>query len=336
MKLKSLMIKVILLSMITVLVAGIISCGGTEDIAGSRGGYVEVPITPPDTNEDPEPPVELGENNGDGDSVKKWNIWETKGQTFARETYVDIYAPWVEPNWFKLSYEDTNRLDRMWKAMIDRMIRDVKNPRRRLFIHTTSSGDLYFDQDYNIRWTKQRDKVLKKFRGGAISQLKEGYGNKYQASFEYGPIKYSGYYVLAGLYSYNLDYNTVSQWNTDAINCFFGAAASQTSTDSLKVGRIELLMLHPGYPVELASGRFYVVHTRGKGEWPWKAEAYALQVLMPSTFMDDVSIVRGKSPAVYLSSFNVTHQLYHKDLRWSHNKDYSPYNFWYYDESKNW
>ena len=322
---KASLLKVILsLLLSTIMIMGFIACGG-DDITSS--------VT---TTEEPAPEEELGENNGDGDSGNKWNIWETKGQTFARETYVDIYAPWVEPNWFKLSYEDTNRLDRMWKAMIDRMIRDVKNPRRRLFIHTTSSGDLYFDQDYNIRWTKQRDKVLKKFRGGAISQLKEGYGNKYQASFEYGPIKYSGYYVLAGLYSYNLDYNTVSQWNTDAINCFFGAAASQTSTDSLKVGRIELLMLHPGYPVELASGRFYVVHTRGKGEWPWKAEAYALQVLMPSTFMDDVSIVRGKSPASYLSSFNVTHQLYHKDLRWSHNKDYSPYNFWYYDESKNW
>ena len=323
---KASLLKVILsLLLSTIMIMGFVACGW-DDIASSVGDYVE----------EPAPEEELGENNGDGDSGDKWNIWETKGQTFARETYVDIYAPWVEPNWFKLSYEDTNRLDRMWKAMIDRMIRDVKNPRRRLFIHTTSSGDLYFDQDYNIRWTKQRDKVLKKFRGGAISQLKEGYGNKYQASFEYGPIKYSGYYVLAGLYSYNLDYNTVSQWNTDAINCFFGAAASQTSTDSLKVGRIELLMLHPGYPVELASGRFYVVHTRGKGEWPWKAEAYALQVLMPSTFMDDVSIVRGKSPASYLSSFNVTHQLYHKDLRWSHNKDYSPYNFWYYDESKNW
>ena len=322
---KASLLKVILsLLLSTIMIAGFVSCGGDE-ITSS------VTIT-----EEPAPEEELGENNGDGDSGNKWNIWETKGQTFARETYVDIYAPWVEPNWFKLSYEDTNRLDRMWKAMIDRMIRDVKNPRRRLFIHTTSSGDLYFDQDYNIRWTKQRDKVLKKFRGGAISQLKEGYGNKYQASFEYGPIKYSGYYVLAGLYSYNLDYNTVSQWNTDSINCFFGAEASQTSTDSLKVGRIELLMLHPGYPVELYSGRFYVVHTRGKGEWPWKAEAYALQVLMPSAFMEDVSIVRGKSPAVYLSSFNVTHQLYHKDLRWSHNKDYSPYNFWYYDESKNW
>ena len=323
---KASLLKIILsLLLSTIMIMGFVACGW-DDIASSVGDYVE----------EPAPEEELGENNGDGDSGNKWNIWETKGQTFARETYVDIYAPWVEPNWFKLSYEDTNRLDRMWKAMIDRMIRDVKNPRRRLFIHTTSSGDLYFDQDYNIRWTKQRDKVLKKFRGGAISQLKEGYGNKYQASFEYGPIKYSGYYVLAGLYSYNLDYNTVSQWNTDAINCFFGAAASQTSTDSLKVGRIELLMLHPGYPVELDSGRFYVVHTRGKGEWPWKAEGYALQVLMPSTFRDDVNIVRGKSPASYLSSFNVTHQLYHKDLRWSHNKDYSPYNFWYYDESKNW
>ena len=325
---KASLLKIILsLLLSTIMIMGFVACGW-DDIASSVGDYVE----------EPAPEEELGENNGDGDSGDKWNIWETKGQTFARETYVDIYAPWVEPNWFKLSYEDTNRLDRMWKAMIDRMIRDVKNPRRRLFIHTTSSGDLYFDQDYNIRWTKQRDKVLKKFRGGAISQLKEGYGNQYQASFEYGPIKYSGRYVLAGLYSYNLDYNTVRQWNNspESIRCFFGEQASYTSTDSLKVGRIELLMLHPGYPVELYSGRFYVVHTRGKGEWPWKAEAYALQVLMPSTFMDDVSIVRGKSPAVYLSSFNVTHQLYHKDLRWSHNKDYSPYNFWYYDESKNW
>ena len=324
---KASLLKVILsLLLSTIMIMGFIACGG-DDITSS--------VT---TTEEPAPEEELGENNGDGDSGNKWNIWETKGQTFARETYVDIYAPWVEPNWFKLSYEDTNRLDRMWKAMIDRMIRNVKYERRRLFIHTTSSGDLYFDQDYNIRWTKQRDKVLKKFRGGAISQLKEGYGNQYQASFEYGPIKYSGRYVLAGLYSYNLDYNTVRQWNNspESIRCFFGEQASQTSTDSLKVGRIELLMLHPGYPVELYSGRFYVVHTRGKGEWPWKAEAYALQVLMPSTFMDDVNIVRGKSPAVYLSSFNVTHQLYHKDLRWSHNKDYSPYNFWYYDESKNW
>ena len=38
MKFKSLMIKVILITTITVLVASLIACGGTEDIAGSRGG----------------------------------------------------------------------------------------------------------------------------------------------------------------------------------------------------------------------------------------------------------------------------------------------------------
>ena len=243
----------------------------------------------------------------------------------------------------------------MWKAMIDGKKRDE---RRRLFIHTTSSGDLYFDQDYNIRWTKQRDKVLKIFHGGAITQLKPGYGNNRHYYEEYPVascfayinknntrsvvvkkdpnIKFNGKYTLGGLYSYALDYDTIRQWNNGRINAFFGAEASSTSKSSLKAGRIELLALHLGLPVDLQTGNSMIYKNKGPDSGFWWGLAYALQTLMPSTYNDDVNIVRGKSPESYLSSFNVTHQLYHIDLRWSWNKDYSPWNFWYVDESYNW
>lgn len=360
---KASLLKIILsLLLSAIMVACFVACGG-EDITSSVSD-TEEPTTPdnPDNggnngggNSGSE---DLGDNNGDHNSTK-WNVGQTKGQTFAQGTYIDIYVPWVSPNWFKVSYEDTNRLDRMWKAMIGM---EKRTGRRQLFIHTTSTGDLYFDQDYNIRWTKQRDKVLKIFHGGAITLLKEGYGSATQSSEEFpikateyyerglflekdksqNAIKFSGRYVLGGLYSYALDYNTVRQWGSHNINCFFGETASSTSTDSLKAGRMELLALHPGYPVDLQTGKFYTWGKWGPDMKPygaWWGLAFALQVLMPNAFMDIntyLNKIRGKSPERYLPFFNVTHQLYHKDFRWSQNKDYNPYNFWYVDESKNW
>ena len=356
------LLKIILsLLLSAIMIAGFVACGGVNDLTGSAS---QTDTITPETPETPEPPPDgggdkiedLGDNNGD--SGNKWNIWETKGQTFAADTYVDIYVPFVSPYWFKVSYKDTNRLDRMWKSMIDNQ---QKNGRRRMFIHTTSSGDLYFDQDYNIRWTKRKNVVLKKFHGGVITKLRVGAGNADHSYEEYVPassytavngngrkvvvvkknpnLKFSGRYVLGGLYSYALNLREVNKFNNDRLNEFFGALASHTSHDSLKAGRIEIMALHPGYPVDLYTGQFWVQKGKGPDSGWWGGLAYALQTIMPNTYKDigtHYDKIRGKHPEEYLSIFNVTHQLYLCGLRWSNGKDYSPWNFWYYNESQNW
>ena len=87
---------IVFLMIAIILVAGIVSCGGAEDIAGSRGGYVDNPITPEPTPEDD----------------NKWNLGETEGKEFYGSSYRTIYVPWSPQSWYRVSYNDTDRLDR--------------------------------------------------------------------------------------------------------------------------------------------------------------------------------------------------------------------------------
>lgn len=97
------LLKVSKLVVIVLLIAGIISCGGAEEIAGSRGGDVNVIEVPDGTEQTDEP-------------------------TFAEDTYYSIYAPFVDwedksevpgENKITVSWQDTNTLTQIWKKQIE-------------------------------------------------------------------------------------------------------------------------------------------------------------------------------------------------------------------------
>ena len=95
--------------------AGIVACGGAENISGSVAGgedsIVEPdptgPVTPTDPEPDPNP--------------------EPEKPTFPTNTYYKIYAPWVKwdesqaPGGWRtiVSYQDTNTLTQIWKQQIE-------------------------------------------------------------------------------------------------------------------------------------------------------------------------------------------------------------------------
>ena len=97
-------------------VAGIVACGGAEDIAGSRGGdYIVAPEpTEPEEPSQPEQPA------------------------FCEDTYYTVYTPFRGEDNPKVSYKDTNTLIRYWKEndgqkrrRIERKLKKMVYKRRR-------------------------------------------------------------------------------------------------------------------------------------------------------------------------------------------------------------
>ena len=261
---------------------------------------------------------DLGDNNGDTGNL--WNVEETKGKTFYGSSYRSVYIFGVNPPWAKVSYNDTDRLARIWKNMIDRRQRDGK---RRMYIKS-SDGDFFFDENYNIRWSKRPDVVLKWFQGGAIVLLKQGYGNNVHSASEYGG-PWSGNYTIGGLYTFAMHASQATSLNSTRVNEFFWANSTLQMSHRFG-GRMEILVVHPGYPVDLGTGLFKVKKWDTTG---WTGTAYALQSYASKMFTgyDDgngngVYNIKGNSPERYQPHLTQTHQLYHLSFRWAFDKTY--------------
>ena len=108
-------------------VAGIVACGGAEDIAGSRGGdyIVESEPTEPEEPSQPEQPA------------------------FGEDTYYTVYTRFRGEDNPKVSYKDTNTLIRYWKEMMGRKDEELKGNSRRWFIRDG------FDKNFNLVYYRQ-------------------------------------------------------------------------------------------------------------------------------------------------------------------------------------
>ncbi|WP_432633280.1 hypothetical protein [Brachyspira sp.] len=340
---------IVFLTIMAIVVIGLVACGGNDATnpssisqGGSGGGGSNLPTftertnitfitnTGTVTNENggssggDSGVGDLGDNNGDTGNV--WNVEQTKGKTYYGASYRGVYIFGVNPPWTRVSYNDTDRLDRIWKNMIDRRQRDGK---RRMYIKTRD-GDFFFDANYNIRWSKKPDTVLKWFQGGAIVLLKQGYGNNVHSSTEYGGT-WSGNYTIGGLYTFAMHASQATSLNSDVVNEFFWANSTLKMSHRYG-GRMEILVVHPGYPVDLGTGLFRVNGQAGtKG---WSGTAYALQSYASERFTgyDDgngngVYNIKGNSPERYQPHMNETHQLYHLSFRWAFDKTYDPNNY---------
>ena len=331
MKVKSFKVYAVVLMIAVFSVAGIISCsGGGENITGSAS--VVTPTTPdenPTTPDEPTTPEEPVINDNNGDTGDRWNIEETKGKTFYGSSYRTVYVMGVSPSpWIRVSYNDTDRLDRLWKWRVDGGRRDGQ---RRMYIKT-KDGDFFFDEDYNMRWSKRPDVVLKWFKGGAIVQLsKGGRGNNVHSASEYGST-WSGSYTIGGLYTYAMHLSQANRFNSDMVNTFFGSETGLVrkpdNSAYLFSGRMEILALHPGYPVDLGTGIFKVVKWDTTG---WTGTAYAVQSYMAykyySGYMDGsgngLYNIKGNSPERYQPHLS-TYQLYYDwGFRWAFDKTYT-------------
>ena len=192
-------------------IAGIVACGGAENIAGSGGVAVDDPgPTGPTEPEGPEGPE------------------EPQQPTFPEDTYYKIYAPWVKwdesqaPNGWRtnVSWQDTNTLTQIWKQQIEG---GKYNDGKRWFIRDAANrqndhraGDnahyYYFDEGFNIVYYRQGkgSLTLRKFITGLIVKYNKG--------------RNAGTYAIGGLYETVLDKNEITDNGYDSLNIFMGAS----------------------------------------------------------------------------------------------------------------
>ena len=208
---------------------GIVACGGADNIAGS-GSYTENsdetaivnPETPNPEQSKPEQP------------------------TFEENTYRSIYAPFVnwedksevpEANKIKVSWNDTNTLNQIWKKQIEGgkdndgkrfIIRDANNNQR----EPLTGSYYFFDKNFNIVYYRQGkgSLLVRKFIRGTIVNF-TGYSGKKPADWGIG-----------GEYETVLTKNEITANNFDQLNIFMGDRDMSETR-----GQLEVLVLNTGY-----------------------------------------------------------------------------------------
>ena len=243
MQTKKLLKRVAIVLLIAVFsLAGIVACGGAEDIAGSRGGGDTI-VEPGQTGPvDPEPtPEPTPEPNPEPEPTPDPEPEPTP--TFPANTYYKIYAPWVKwdesqaPNGWRtnVSYQDTNTLTQIWKQQI---AGGKYNDDRRWFIRDMDNRHndhrlgnyYYFDKDFNIVYYRQGKGSLtvRKFISGIIVKYSGG--------------RNAGTWAIGGLYETLFDKNEITDNRLDSLNYFMGENAMRA-----KKGGLEVLTMNTGY-----------------------------------------------------------------------------------------
>ena len=221
----------IILLIIVFSIAGIVACGGAENIAGSSSGsYTEdsggtVTVNPETPN--PEQP-------------------KPEQPTFEENTYRSIYAPFVnwedksqvpEANKIKVSWNDTNTLSQIWQKQIEGgkdndgkrfIIRDANNNQR----EPLTGSYYFFDKNFNIVYYRQGkgSLLVRKFIRGTIVNF-TGYSGKKPADWGIG-----------GEYETVLTKNEITANNFDQLNIFMGDRDMSETR-----GQLEVLVLNTGY-----------------------------------------------------------------------------------------
>ena len=210
---------------------GIVACGGAENIAGSSsgsytedsGGTVTVnPETPNPEQSKPEQP------------------------TFEENTYRSIYAPFVnwedksqvpEANKIKVSWNDTNTLNQIWKKQIEGgkdndgkrfIIRDANNNQR----EPLTGSYYFFDKNFNIVYYRQGkgSLLVRKFISGIMINYTSYNGRK--------PADWG----IGGIYETVLTKKEITDNNFDQLNIFMGDRDMREERGSL-----EVLIINTGY-----------------------------------------------------------------------------------------
>ena len=212
----------IILLIIVFSIAGIVACGGAENIAGSgsytedSGGTVTVnPETPNPEQSKPEQP------------------------TFEENTYRSIYAPFVnwedksqvpEANKIRVSWLDTNSLNQIWQKQIEGgkdndgkrfIIRDANNNQK----EPLTGSYYFFDKNFNIVYYRQGkgSLLVRKFISGIMINY-TGYNGRKPADWGIG-----------GIYETVLTKKEITDNNFDQLNIFMGDRDMREERGSLEV-----------------------------------------------------------------------------------------------------
>ena len=208
---------------------GIVACGGADNIAGS-GSYTENsdetaivnPETPNPEQSKPEQP------------------------TFEENTYRSIYAPFVnwedksevpEANKIKVSWNDTNTLNQIWKKQIEGgkdndgkrfIIRDANNNQR----EPLTGSYYFFDKNFNIVYYRQGkgSLLVRKFISGIMINY-TGYNGRKPADWGIG-----------GIYETVLTKKEITDNNFDQLNIFMGDRDMGETR-----GNLEILIINTDY-----------------------------------------------------------------------------------------
>ena len=228
----------IILLIIVFSIAGIVACGGAENIAGSSsgsytedsGGTVTVnPETPNPEQPNPEQPTPKPEQP------------EPQKPTFAENTYYTIYAPFVnwedksevpEANKIKVSWQDTNTVNKIWKKQIEGgkdndgkrfIIRDANNNQR----EPLTGSYYFFDKNFNIVYYRQGkgSLLVRKFINGIIVRKRDNQN-----------------WVIGGVYETVLSKNEITANNFDQLNIFMGDRDMGETR-----GNLEILIINTDY-----------------------------------------------------------------------------------------
>ena len=222
----------IILLIIVFSIAGIVACGGAENIAGSSSGsYTEdsggtVTVNPETPN--PEQP-------------------KPEQPTFEENTYRSIYAPFVnwedksqvpEANKIKVSWNDTNTLNQIWKKQIEGgkdndgkrfIIRDANNNQR----EPLTGSYYFFDKNLNIVY----------YRQGKGSLLVRKFIKAMMINYDgHNGIKPAGDWGIGGIYETVLTKKEITDNNFDQLNIFMGDRDMGETR-----GNLEVLTINTGY-----------------------------------------------------------------------------------------
>ena len=344
---------IVSLIMSVILIAGFIACADNNDITGS----VENSLT-----QVVDSGGNAGENSGDIEEDNSGNNTKPSGNLptwgtdyvyvhprdrFPKDTYMEIMVPFSKN--VRVSYQDTETLDQLWKDVVDRTDKFPRDGNRRLYIKTANTwdgekgGNFYFDNDYNIRWDKKPEWIMKIFRGGAIIEYLPGLtGNDTPDGHNpKGGGDYNGRWALGGIYSYGVGWHShiktipMSDEIRNYPKIFFGMGSPNDTkyasmTEYREVGKTEVLVLHLGMAVDLGTGRWEV---DGKKAWNltdnhWTGVAYAAQIYMDfehdrgSGFWKEI---RGQNPLEYMGRFKEKgpHQIYKWGFRFASDRTYN-------------
>lgn len=194
----------------------------------------------------------------------------------------------------------------------------------RLYIKT-DDGDLLFDKNYNIRWSKRPEKVLKWFQGGVMVRIMAGSVYKYQQGYHWQQVypnarneqdarlgEMQGQLVVSGLYTYADSLKGASYLNSDMINIFFGYYMGREWSTAYG-GRMEIIVFNDGLPVDINTGKYNTGPVR---------QARGLQSYMDvhnNGYTDgnsEIWNIKGSAPERYQPFLHAS-QLYTWHFRWA-------------------
>lgn len=241
-------------------IAGIISCGG-DFIYGGGGGYSYTEDIVAPTNTGPSDTNDVV-NTNETPTTKPEENWDNDPDNtkYPANTYYSLYTPFSGNNYRKISYQNTDKLTKIWQKTIEGGEKNING--HRWFIRDGNNyesdprkGNYYFfDKNFDIVYVHQTDNntynlKVKKFLGGVIIDYCPGDGVK--AHNHYGRGNINGTWVVGGLYETILSPQSdptrghtgkgYTDYNNDYLNIFMHARHER------RKGDIEIIVMNIGW-----------------------------------------------------------------------------------------